>query len=206
MVHVLTRTLAVACARPGIRVYAVCPVCFSTDMTAELRHSGRITDRFPQVRFGQPDEVAPAMVFFASPLASHITSSSTATPGPPRPDCGPRWSPGSKGSKTHVARQSCVRCRGRRPRVPDLAGVVPCYNGGSALGVRHYHRRNWALTDCACCSWWDQVRVVDTCARQELGRLPHTERRSRGERAERAARDRSLHTPLESSRRAGVHP
>jgi NAD(P)-dependent dehydrogenase (short-subunit alcohol dehydrogenase family) len=55
-VDALTRTLAVEWAGRGIRVNAVCPGYFSTDMTAGLRHSetwsDRITDRVPQGRFG----------------------------------------------------------------------------------------------------------------------------------------------------------
>lgn len=84
-VDALTRTLAVEWAGRGIRVNAVCPGYFSTDMTAGLRHSetwsDRITDRVPQGRFGEPGEVVPAVVFLASPLASYITGTCMVVDG-----------------------------------------------------------------------------------------------------------------------------
>ena len=73
----LTRVLAVEWAGSGVRVNAVAPAYIETAMTAGVHGNQRlqqeIVERTPMGRFGQPDEVAWAVVFLASEAASYIT-------------------------------------------------------------------------------------------------------------------------------------
>jgi NAD(P)-dependent dehydrogenase (short-subunit alcohol dehydrogenase family) len=84
-VDALTRTLALEWAPRGIRVNAVCPGYFSTEMTAGLRAndvwSKHLTDRVPLGRFGEPGELVPAVMFLASPAAAYITGTCLTVDG-----------------------------------------------------------------------------------------------------------------------------
>ncbi len=72
-----TKSLAVELAPYNIRVNSVAPGWVNTDMTSaaltDPEESQRIKTVVPLARAGQPHEIANAVLFLASPLASYIT-------------------------------------------------------------------------------------------------------------------------------------
>ena len=81
----LTKTLAVAWARSGIRVNAVAPGLIETGMTAPMFSFDELTkpllDRTPLGRVGTPDDVAPAVLFLAGDGARYITGQTLCIDG-----------------------------------------------------------------------------------------------------------------------------
>ena len=73
----LTKSLAVAWAKDGIRVNAVAPGWITTPLTRELQENAertrQIVERTPLGRWGAPEEVAGPVLFLCSPAASFIT-------------------------------------------------------------------------------------------------------------------------------------
>jgi 3-oxoacyl-[acyl-carrier protein] reductase len=67
-----TKALAQEVARRGVTVNAVAPGFIRTDMTGDLNED-ELKPIIPMKRFGEPDEVADAVVFLASPKAAYIT-------------------------------------------------------------------------------------------------------------------------------------
>ena len=67
-----TKALAQEVARRGITVNAVAPGFIRTDMTSDLNEK-ELVNMIPMRRFGQPEEVAEAVGFFASTASSYIT-------------------------------------------------------------------------------------------------------------------------------------
>jgi len=67
-----TKALAQEIARQGITVNALAPGFIKTDMTEGLDEK-ELKMLIPARRFGQPEEVAAAVAFFASPEAAYIT-------------------------------------------------------------------------------------------------------------------------------------
>ncbi|MEQ1954494.1 SDR family NAD(P)-dependent oxidoreductase [Mesorhizobium sp. CN2-181] len=81
----LTKSLAIAYAGDNIRVNAVAPGWIETPLTAALRddpgRSGPILARTPLKRWGKPQDVAGAVLFLCSPVASFITGSTLVVDG-----------------------------------------------------------------------------------------------------------------------------
>lgn len=80
----LTRSLALALA-PEVRVNAVAPGWVHTDMTAALyddpRARAAVARRIPRGRWGEPEDVAPAVLFLASEGARFITGETLVVDG-----------------------------------------------------------------------------------------------------------------------------
>ena len=68
----LTKSLAREAARYGVRVNAVAPGFIETDMVKSIpdKVQERILSEIPFRRFGKPEEVAWAVAFLLSPIAS----------------------------------------------------------------------------------------------------------------------------------------
>lgn len=74
----LVRSLAVEWAPLAVRVNAVSPGTIATEMQAKFLDSGYASaelflSRIPMGRFGQPREIAEAVLFLCSPRSSYIT-------------------------------------------------------------------------------------------------------------------------------------
>jgi 3-oxoacyl-[acyl-carrier protein] reductase len=67
-----TKALAQEVARRNVTVNAVAPGFIRTDMTQDLNEQ-ELKNLIPMQRFGEPEEVAEAIAFLASPKASYIT-------------------------------------------------------------------------------------------------------------------------------------
>lgn len=81
----LTRELAAQWARRGVRVNAIAPGWFHTEMTDEMFNadSGRrwIRGRTPMGRAGEPQELAGALLYLASDASSYVTGQILAVDG-----------------------------------------------------------------------------------------------------------------------------
>jgi NAD(P)-dependent dehydrogenase (short-subunit alcohol dehydrogenase family) len=76
-VEQLTKSLAIAWAADGIRVNAVAPGFIVTEQSARARQDpdfvAGVEARTPMRRWGQPDDIAGAVMFLASPAAAFVT-------------------------------------------------------------------------------------------------------------------------------------
>lgn len=82
----MTRALAIEWAREGIRVNAVAPGYVRTALVAGLVERGAVDGhavaaRTPLGRMAEPEEIADAIAFLASPAASYVTGATLAVDG-----------------------------------------------------------------------------------------------------------------------------
>ncbi len=82
----LTKTAALEYAKQGIRVNAVCPGVIKTPMVDRFTGQDKAVekqfeDMEPIGRMGQPDEVAEAVIWLCSDLASFVTGNAMAVDG-----------------------------------------------------------------------------------------------------------------------------
>jgi 3-oxoacyl-[acyl-carrier protein] reductase len=81
----LTKTLAVAWGKDGVRVNAVAPGYVATKITAVSKNNPRIdqgiVQRTPLGRWIEADEIAHAVLWLASPYASGVTGQNIAVDG-----------------------------------------------------------------------------------------------------------------------------
>jgi NAD(P)-dependent dehydrogenase (short-subunit alcohol dehydrogenase family) len=84
-VVMLTKALALSWAEEGIRVNAVAPGYIETTINAagrsDLAHHQRIADRTAFKRWGQPEDVAGAVVFLCMPASQYATGTVVAVDG-----------------------------------------------------------------------------------------------------------------------------
>jgi len=81
----LTKALALEWAEHGIRVNAIAPGYFETDMSAKMRSDPaaveRIVNRVPLRRWGRPRDLAGVAVFLASPAAAYVNGQQIVVDG-----------------------------------------------------------------------------------------------------------------------------
>ncbi|MDP3103948.1 MAG: SDR family oxidoreductase, partial [Candidatus Methanoperedens sp.] len=81
----MTKLLANEWGRYGINVNAVAPGYIRTNMSEEFLNNTEISDRFFQRislgRWGKPEDVAAAVLFFASPAADYIQGTTIIVDG-----------------------------------------------------------------------------------------------------------------------------
>jgi NAD(P)-dependent dehydrogenase (short-subunit alcohol dehydrogenase family) len=76
-VNQLTRVMALEWAKKGIRVNAVAPTYFETELVTQIRNDPErfkfINERTPMGRWGQPEEMEGIVIFLAAPASDFIT-------------------------------------------------------------------------------------------------------------------------------------
>lgn len=81
----LARSLGVGWARQGIRVNALCAGWTRTDLTASIESAAPVSEwlmsHVPMGRWAEPEEVARAALFLASPASSYMTGSALVQDG-----------------------------------------------------------------------------------------------------------------------------
>jgi NAD(P)-dependent dehydrogenase (short-subunit alcohol dehydrogenase family) len=73
----LTKSVALEVAAQGVRVNAVCPAVIETDINTAIRTNPEIHKQLlglhPLGRFGQPEEVAAAVLYLCGPKSGFVT-------------------------------------------------------------------------------------------------------------------------------------
>ncbi len=84
-VKMFTKAIAVEWAKYHIQANAIIPGYIETEMNAPLiadqAFNSKIVDRTPAARWGKPEEVAQAALFFASPASDFVTGQALAVDG-----------------------------------------------------------------------------------------------------------------------------
>ena len=84
-VEQLTKVLALEWASAGVQVNAIAPTYFETELTRPLfddpERKNFISERTPMGRWGQPHELAGAVIFLASGASSYITGHTLVVDG-----------------------------------------------------------------------------------------------------------------------------
>lgn len=84
-VELATRAMALDWAQHKVRVNAIAPAFFETDLTAGMRDhavlSQRLLDQTPLERFGRPDDLIGAIIYLASAASSYVTGQSIVVDG-----------------------------------------------------------------------------------------------------------------------------
>ena len=88
----MTKSMAYSFAPNGVRVNCIAPGVVETDMTAGMPDFAKksVGDTIPMKRFGQPEDIANAMMFLASDAASYITGACLQVDGGYRPNNQPK--------------------------------------------------------------------------------------------------------------------
>lgn len=83
----MTRSMAYSFAPNGVRVNCIAPGVVATDMVASMPQFAKdsIGNTIPMKRFGEPEDIANAMMFLASSAASYITGACLQVDGGYRP-------------------------------------------------------------------------------------------------------------------------
>jgi NAD(P)-dependent dehydrogenase (short-subunit alcohol dehydrogenase family) len=73
----MTKVMALEWAKQGVRVNAIGPTYFETELVTEIRNDPErfnfINERTPMGRWGQPPELEGIVIFLASPASDFIT-------------------------------------------------------------------------------------------------------------------------------------
>jgi NAD(P)-dependent dehydrogenase (short-subunit alcohol dehydrogenase family) len=73
----MTKVMALEWAKKGVRVNAIAPTYFETDLVAQIRNDPQrfnfIKNRIPMGRWGYPDELQGVVIFLAAPASDFIT-------------------------------------------------------------------------------------------------------------------------------------
>lgn len=81
----LTRALALALGKKGVRVNSVCPSLTRTGMTTDMMDDkellAKFAERIPLGRVCEPNEIAAVIAFLASEDASFMTGANVAVDG-----------------------------------------------------------------------------------------------------------------------------
>lgn len=81
----LTKSLALAWAKDGIRVNAIAPGWIKTELTRPGRENPeffrKVTERLPDGQWGEPEDMGGVVVFLASPAARLITGATIPVDG-----------------------------------------------------------------------------------------------------------------------------
>jgi gluconate 5-dehydrogenase len=78
-----TRDLACKWAERGVRVNAIAPGWFPSDMSKVLldRHRDQFLARIPLGRFGGPEDIKGVVLFLASPASAYVTGQTLVVDG-----------------------------------------------------------------------------------------------------------------------------